>query len=143
MSLNDQGWLNGPMDGSLTQGPTEPPLTFRLTLTGDSSIVYFQKGCDVKRKWSVFGQDVVVEMTKGPKHDHQGNLMRGYYDPEKHYIWIDSTLNLKERHLTLIHELGHVLLFRLGLEQAVSSEMHELIVEAYSKFIYENFKFKS
>lgn len=40
---------------------------------------------------------------------------------------------------TLLHEMGHGMFHRIGLEQAISHELEEIITESFATMIIENF----
>jgi Zn-dependent peptidase ImmA (M78 family) len=96
----------------------------------------------MKKAFQVFGQEIKVELQKGPLFV-DGEHCLGYYDTEKKLIVIDKGLPLTTKLQTLYHELGHALLYRLGLEKtSLHHDVHEIIVEGYAKFISDNFKMK-
>lgn len=97
----------------------------------------------IKKAYDVFGQRIEVELKKGPLYLDSGFQVRGYYEVENKKIVVDSTMSKDQIISTLYHELGHALLYRLGIDQtSTSHDVHEMIVEGYSKFIMESFKLK-
>jgi Zn-dependent peptidase ImmA (M78 family) len=94
----------------------------------------------MRKTWDIYGQKVTVELKKGPLQDHTGRQLAGYFDQLHNKIVIDSTMPKDHITKTLYHELGHALKSRLGIFQtSLSEDLHELIVEGYANFIYENF----
>jgi hypothetical protein len=85
----------------------------------------------------VFGSRVPVSLVKNLAL-HAGAL--GQYQYLNKSIQLEAEQNNEEMCKSLLHEAGHSLFDRIGLTQAVSKELEEIIVESYSKLIYENFK---
>jgi Zn-dependent peptidase ImmA (M78 family) len=75
-----------------------------------------------------------------------GNLpanIAGTYDPDRNIISINSDHETdKELLHTLLHETGHVLFFRVSINQSISYEVHEYIVNNYATMLLENFEIK-
>lgn len=84
----------------------------------------------------VFGSRVPVTLTKNLAL-HAGAL--GQYQYINKSIQLEAEQHLEEMWKSLLHEAGHSLFDRIGLTQAVSKELEEIIVESYSKLIFENF----
>ncbi len=67
----------------------------------------------------------------------------GYCDIENKEIYIHKDLPDKEKALVLLHEEGHALWDRLGLNRlSISGDVQELIVEAYAVYIHEAYNIK-
>jgi hypothetical protein len=65
------------------------------------------------------------------------------YGPINHKVLVHCAgISKKEDFKTLIHELSHALIFRSGLAQIISGEAQEILCEALSHFIYENFNMR-
>lgn len=93
----------------------------------------------MKRKsFCILGQNVKVIYSSKPLVDQTGRPLAGYFDIDKNTIMVGH-IGEKEDYKTLIHELGHALVFRSGLAQIISLEAQEILCEALSHFIYENF----
>jgi Zn-dependent peptidase ImmA (M78 family) len=96
----------------------------------------------MRKKFQVFGQEIKVELKKGPLFVSDQPVL-GYYDTENKLIVIDKSLSIEQKFTTLYHELGHALLYRMGLEKtSLHHDVHEMIVEAYAKFLFDNFRMK-
>lgn len=94
-------------------------------------------------EFEVFGQTVTIDYLNKPILMEDSRIAYGVYYKERHHIDIGPHDTEAELIKTVLHELGHALLDRLGLWQtSLSLDLHELIVEAYSKFIYEQFTMK-
>lgn len=66
----------------------------------------------------------------------------GHFDRETKSIAIsDDEKGAKYVH-TLLHELGHALMDRVGIHQAISDETEEIIAENYATMITELFDLK-
>lgn len=64
----------------------------------------------------------------------------GQYEPDKQIISINAAHETdKELLHTLLHECGHAMFYRVSIQQAVSWEVHEFIVNNYSTMLLENF----
>lgn len=67
----------------------------------------------------------------------------GQYEPDKQIISINSIHDSDMELLhTLLHECGHAMFYRVSIQQAVSWEVHEFIVNNYSTMLLENFDIK-
>lgn len=67
----------------------------------------------------------------------------GQYEPSKHTITINEHHETNEELLhTVLHEAGHVLFYRVSINQGVSYEVHEFIVNNYATMLLENFDIK-
>ena len=67
----------------------------------------------------------------------------GQYDPSKECITLNAIHETdKELLHTLLHECGHAMFYRVSIQQAVSWEVHEFIVNNYSTMLLENFEIK-
>lgn len=97
----------------------------------------------IKKTWNVYGQKVKVKFVNDLVHPETHQPLYGLFDPERNAIYIRDGLDLKMTNATLYHELGHALMFRLGMTQTtLDMNLHELIVEGFGNFIAENFKAK-
>lgn len=82
----------------------------------------------------IFGLKVKVKLAP-----IQGNIA-GTYQPYKEVITLnDQHENDKELMHTLLHEAGHAMFYRVSINQAVSFETHEYIVNNYATMLLENF----
>lgn len=67
----------------------------------------------------------------------------GLYEPDKQIISLNSIHDSDMELLhTLLHECGHAMFYRVSIQQAVSWEVHEFIVNNYSTMLLENFDIK-
>jgi len=57
-------------------------------------------------------------------------------------IVIDSTLTGHDLEHTLIHELGHALIYRSSIYQSLPHEIEEILVDIYGTFLLDNFALK-
>jgi len=65
------------------------------------------------------------------------------YEPSKAVISLNTIHeNDKELLHSLLHECGHALFYRVSIQQAVSFEVHEFIVNNYATMLLENFDVK-
>lgn len=80
----------------------------------------------------IFGQDISVEFS-----DKVSDLHNGNYVDEK--ILIHPKCPKKELTRVFIHEFLHAVCERTSISQGIPSETEEIIVDALSKAIEENF----
>lgn len=67
----------------------------------------------------------------------------GQYEYDKHVISLNQVHETDNDLLhTLLHECGHAMFYRVSIQQAVSWEIHEFIVNNYSTMLLENFDIK-
>ena len=85
---------------------------------------------------AVFGQKIRVE-----KADLEVGI--GGLSHSKGLIQLSKQLKKDEITQVLLHELVHSIFYRLSIYQSVSLDMEEMIAEAISKTIVENFDLKS
>lgn len=87
--------------------------------------------------WSVFGLKVKTKIIP-----FESNIA-GQYEPSKKLITLNDMHETDQELLhTLLHELGHVMFYRVSINQAVSYEVHEYIVNNYATMLLENFEIK-
>jgi len=84
---------------------------------------------------NVFGSRVPVKIVKDLTLN-SGAL--GYYFKKE--IAIDAGQSSDDMCKTLIHECTHALFDRVGLNQAISREVEEIVAENFANLIFENFK---
>jgi Zn-dependent peptidase ImmA (M78 family) len=67
----------------------------------------------------------------------------GQYDHDKKLISLNH-MHESDRELlhTLLHECGHAMFYRVSIQQAVSWEVHEFIVNNFATMLLENFEIK-
>lgn len=95
----------------------------------------------MKKTWNIYGAKVKVKFVADLTHPENGLPLYGLFDPDKNLIYIREDLTPKQIEATLTHELGHALMFRLGIMQTnLDNNLHEIIVEGFGNFIAENFK---
>lgn len=66
----------------------------------------------------------------------------GYCQKEPLAIFINETLSSKNKASTVLHELGHAIIFSAGLDQVLTAEVQEIICEQFAKVISENYTLK-
>lgn len=93
----------------------------------------------VPLKVNIFGQEVTIKYHQQPI-TMDDKPVYGVYHKESHHIDIGPHNTERELIQTIIHELSHALSDRVGIWQtSLSHDVHEAIVETYSKFIFEQF----
>ncbi len=88
------------------------------------------------------GQKVTISHEVPEKHaDTELSLYQGLYFPLEKHIFINPELNEENQLRTLYHEMGHALMYRASIPcmEKFDIDLHELIVDVYSTFIYEFF----
>lgn len=64
----------------------------------------------------------------------------GTYQPYKEVISLNELHDTQEEMMhTLLHELGHAMFYRVSINQSISREVHEYIVNNYATMLLENF----
>jgi Zn-dependent peptidase ImmA (M78 family) len=61
-------------------------------------------------------------------------------DTDKKIIWLTNSRTPKEKRLDLLHEIGHCLFKEIGLDQCISDDVEEIIVENYSSMLSKYIK---
>lgn len=93
----------------------------------------------MKKSFNVFGAKIKVKSFKEtPETAH----IMGYAVKQDNTIFISDSISPNQVSSTLTHELMHHLIFRIGLDQVLTQEIQEIICEAVSKFVDENYNFK-
>lgn len=84
--------------------------------------------------FNIFGLKIEVSTA-----NLENKELAGYYDPVKNEIVISDEYEGKFH--TLIHELGHVVWNRLGINQTqVPLDIQEIVVEGFATAFIENFE---
>lgn len=97
------------------------------------------------RTYTVFGQKVTITNKLPPKYakfyDTETQYLWGLYIPHELTIYVNPNQSLEMQWRTLYHELGHALMYRIGLpySEEFGAGLHEQIVETYANFIFESF----
>lgn len=82
---------------------------------------------------NVFGWKIKISVRRDNERPH----LAGWFDPVSKEVLIQKDSD--DKFATLVHELGHSLLLRLGFGQtSMHRDHHELIVEGFSSMIVEN-----
>jgi Zn-dependent peptidase ImmA (M78 family) len=101
-----------------------------------------KKSIKMPQAFNVFGQTVNVIYHNEPLFVNERPAY-GYYDYSTFTVHIAPHENKDELVKTILHELGHSIMDRIGLVRtSVHNDLFEIIVEAYSRFIHDNFKLK-
>lgn len=73
----------------------------------------------------------------------KGLLQDGIYgdcDKVEKIITLDSSLVKEEYWESLIHEIGHAIMHEASIEQSVSPQLEEVIVDLFAKVLVKNLK---
>lgn len=85
----------------------------------------------------VFGKNIPIKKQKGLIEQN----CAAFYCYDTDSITIDSSLKGEQLTATLLHEMGHALFRRAGLEQSkIPTCLEEIIVEQFATVVIENFK---
>lgn len=91
-------------------------------------------------KWpkffDVFGQKTAVKFIEMP------DKYAAQYDIVLKEIAVNKNHTEDDVMHSILHELGHALFFRVSINQSVSYEVHEFIVNNYATMLRENFDIK-
>ena len=88
----------------------------------------------LKTKYDVFGKVYKI------KREDLGPHYHGVCSPDTSTIVIDKNDKNAILQSTFLHEIGHAIFHRVGLNQTIPSEVEEIIVENISNWITENFR---
>jgi hypothetical protein len=87
---------------------------------------------------NIFGQKVKLKID-----DKLPINVAAQYDPSKFIISLNPIHETDEELLhSLLHEAGHSLFYRVSIQQAVSFEVHEFIVNNFATMLLENFEIR-
>ena len=88
----------------------------------------------------ILGQKYKIT-TKNPKGmtDDMAENYYGWIEKEKGSIWIKENLSLEHKYRTLMHEMGHGVFYRNGINFSgmIPAELEEIIVETFASMQYE------
>lgn len=94
----------------------------------------------MKWKWprffDVFGQKTPLKFVE------MDNRFAAQYDITTKEISVNKNHQDDDVMHSVLHELGHALFFRVSINQSVSYEVHEFIVNNYATMLRENFDLK-
>lgn len=88
--------------------------------------------------FNVFGQKIKLKIDESLPIN-----VAGQFEPSKNLISLNP-LHESDKELlhSLVHELGHALFYRVSINQAISFESHEFIVNNMATMLLENFELK-
>lgn len=84
----------------------------------------------IKKSYTVLGDKVKVKFVDTLE-------FAGMYDSSKHIIYISTNQSKEEQVKTFWHEMTHCIQFQMGLNQAVSHELLEIMAETFSKVLFK------
>lgn len=89
----------------------------------------------IPKTLNIFGLRISVEVS----NDMPSNAA-GLYEPYEAKIKIHPDHPNKQEFMhTLLHEAGHAMFYRISINQAVSKEVHEFIVDNFATMLLDNF----
>lgn len=97
------------------------------------------------RSYTVFGQKVAITnklpVEYAARYPEGVYHLWGLYIPHEQTIYVNPKQSIEMQWRTLYHELGHALMYRIGLPYSdeFGDGLHEQIVETYANFMYESF----
>jgi Zn-dependent peptidase ImmA (M78 family) len=97
------------------------------------------------KSFLVFGQKIKITnklpMAYAKMYDEQNYNLWGLYLPHETTVYVNPKQSMEMQWRTLYHELGHALMYRIGLpySEEFGAGLHEQIVETYANFIFESF----
>lgn len=86
----------------------------------------------------VFGETYKIKVIK-----EKDPVNLGLCDFQKKIILVHDRQSSKEIMHTLIHEVGHAVFNRIGLNQSISHDLEEVIVDSIATAISENFRLQN
>ena len=84
---------------------------------------------------NIFGKKVPVKVIDGLMESG----IAGLFKPQTEEIYIAKKQTKDDAVHTLLHEIGHAVIQRTGIKQAIPHEIEEVIVENMATVIIENF----
>ena len=87
----------------------------------------------IKKSYDILGDKIRVKLIDTDE-------FAGRYDIQKKIIYININQSQEEMIRTFWHELVHCIQFQMGLNQAVSHELLEIMAETFSKVFYKIIK---
>ena len=84
----------------------------------------------IKSSYNILGDKIKVKMIDTGE-------WAGMYDSTKQTIYISTRQNKEEQLKTFWHEMTHCIQYQIGLNQAVSHELLEIMAETFSKVLYK------
>lgn len=90
----------------------------------------------IPKSLTIYGKKTPIKKIKG-LHE-QGAI--GLYRPKENIIYLDADLKGNELKITFIHEVLHALFNRVSINDIISLETEEMIVDNVAKMLVENFK---
>ena len=70
---------------------------------------------------------------------YEGIVADGLIDFRNHTIYLVKSLKKKDKLRVLYHEMGHGIIHETGLDQSISLEVEEILVQNFAKF-FANYK---
>lgn len=87
---------------------------------------------------NIFGMSISVLKDKNLSTNYG---LRGVFYPVEKKIVIDNNMSGPDFLQTLVHELIHVVIFRVGIDQTkISEDLEEVLCESISTAVLENWK---
>lgn len=78
------------------------------------------------------GRRITIYQTTGTEPlIADGQMCHGYYDPDRHRIFLDGRGPVTFRAATLAHEIGHCVLHLLGMSRFFASQLEEDLLEVF------------
>ena len=74
---------------------------------------------------------------------YEGTKVDGIFQSDKRVIFLEKTLPRHEKIHTLIHELGHAVLWRVSIVQCgLAPEVEEMIADTFATLMVETFNLR-
>lgn len=74
--------------------------------------------------------------------DEQTAHVMGYATKKPLEVHVNNTIPEDEVFATIVHEMSHCMMFRIGLDQVLTHEMQEILCENFSQLARDNFTWK-
>jgi Zn-dependent peptidase ImmA (M78 family) len=95
----------------------------------------------MKKSINVLGAKVPIKYFD-EKNVEENRMLMGYCQNSPLEIYINNSLTKIQKEHTLCHEIAHIVMTRVGLDQVLSAEVQEIICESFANFMHENMRFK-
>ena len=93
----------------------------------------------IPRSFKLFGHKYKVKKIKKLVHP-DGEVVAGYINKQKRIVYINSSLDKETQLISFFHEMFHAVFGEVSLDQAISNELEEIVVDSHAKAVVEFFK---
>lgn len=97
---------------------------------------------EIPKSINIYGKKYKVKIKKGLKDD-EGNSLSGLCQYDEAIISLDKDLTGDELMQTFLHECGHAVHDRMGIDQTgIPDDVKEILVDSMATFLVERFNMR-